>query len=84
MALQQRAIRERERGGSPVARLPIVALTANAMQGDRERCLDAGMEDYITKPLDRGDLARVLAAYRCGAKDASSATEPRELLAKSP
>jgi CheY-like chemotaxis protein len=47
---------------SPVTQLPIVALTANAMQGDRERCLAAGMDDYITKPLARSDLARVLEA----------------------
>jgi CheY-like chemotaxis protein len=49
---------------SPDTRLPIVALTANAMQGDRERCLAAGMDDYITKPLARSDLARVLEASR--------------------
>ncbi len=47
---------------SPATRLPIVALTANAMQGDRDRCLAAGMDDYITKPLARSDLARVLEA----------------------
>jgi signal transduction histidine kinase/CheY-like chemotaxis protein len=51
-------------GESPVSQLPIVALTANAMQGDRERCLAAGMNDYITKPLSRADLARVLEATR--------------------
>jgi CheY-like chemotaxis protein len=34
------------------------------MQGDRERCLSAGMNDYITKPLSRADLARVLEASK--------------------
>jgi len=38
----------------------IVAMTANAMQGDRERCITAGMDDYILKPLDLKDLKRVL------------------------
>lgn len=40
----------------------IVALTANAMQGDRERCLEAGMDDYIAKPLKKEDLALLLDA----------------------
>jgi len=42
--------------------IPIVALTASSMVGDRERCLAAGMTDYISKPLDPRELRRVLQA----------------------
>jgi two-component system sensor histidine kinase/response regulator len=48
---------EQERTG---CRIPIVAVTANAMEGDREQCLAAGMDDYISKPFNRGRLAEVL------------------------
>jgi signal transduction histidine kinase/CheY-like chemotaxis protein len=52
-----RALREREGGRKHT---PIIAMTANAMQGDRERCLRAGMDDYIAKPVLMSDLEQVL------------------------
>jgi len=57
-----RKIRKLECSGV-VTRVPIVALTAHAMKGDRERCMEAGMDDYITKPVRPLDLATVLARF---------------------
>jgi PAS domain S-box-containing protein len=67
------AIRKREDGK---ARVPIVAMTANAMKGDREHCLEVGMDDYVAKPVKAEELSaaldRVLAPARLAAGEESS------------
>ena len=59
--------RIRSQGGRG-AEIPIIATTAHSMAGDRERCLDAGMNDYVSKPLSRSDLERVLEVWVNGVR----------------
>jgi CheY-like chemotaxis protein len=68
------AIREKEHGGN--VHIPIIALTAHAMKGDRERCLEAGMDDYIPKPINPdtlfATLERMVKKFPRRAKDQDS------------
>ena len=58
-----REIRRREAAGELTGHLPIIALTANALVGDRERCLEAGMDEYLSKPLQAAQLQTMLAKH---------------------
>ena len=66
-----RAVRELD---GAVGRLPIVAMTANALAGDRERCLEAGMDDYVPKPVRADRLATVLERWLGAGFDEAAAT----------
>jgi CheY-like chemotaxis protein len=69
-----RAIRERHEWQS----LPIIAMTAHAMKGDRERCLRAGMNDYLSKPIRRDELFAKLEDWADGQGNKSKETDDDE------
>lgn len=55
--------REMEQDAGDGRHVPIIAMTANAMAGDRQKCLDSGMDDYLAKPVTRSELERTLARW---------------------
>ena len=78
-----RAIRERERSAG--GHLPVIALTARSRQEDRERCLAAGMDDFLAKPIQAADLwaatERVTGSRRPADRPGPGLLDPRVLLA---
>ncbi len=74
-------IREREK--ETAKRTPIIAMTAHAMSGDEQKCLDAGMDDYMAKPFAPEKLASILEKWGVGAK-AHAAEEPEAAKVDSP
>ncbi|MCD6325997.1 PAS domain S-box protein, partial [bacterium] len=74
------AIRKLERKAG--AHIPIIAMTANAMQGDRQKCLDAGMDDYVSKPVSSQSIAE--AVERWLASDEAAAVKQKRPKNKAP
>jgi two-component system, sensor histidine kinase and response regulator len=69
-------IRDREARRGRGARTPVVAMTAHAMKEDRQRCLSAGMDGHLSKPVTKCDLHTVLARYPVASPPSATVTAP--------
>ena len=80
------ATKQVRRPGSGVRnpRIPIIAMTAHAMKGDRERCLEAGMDDYVSKPIQPEALAAAIARWEGPEPEESAVEDPALPAAQSP
>jgi PAS domain S-box-containing protein len=70
-------IREMEADGQLPGRLPVIALTANAIRGDRERCLAAGMDDYLSKPFEARALMAIMGRFLSGPRETVADAAPQ-------
>ena len=70
------AIREIRRLGGELASIPVVAVTAHALQGSREKAIQAGMNDYLTKPIDQEQLLDKIAFWTTAVPDGRAADPP--------
>ncbi len=78
-----RIVRENEK--NKTRHIPIIAMTANAMAGDREKCLKSGMDDYLSKPLNRALLEQTLRKWLpAGARSKVAVSAPAPALAAAP
>lgn len=68
--------RELEHARKAPRRMPIIAMTANAMAGDRQKCLDAGMDDYLAKPVSRTELEQCIQRWKNAAMPLPAAAPP--------
>jgi len=66
------------RDNKKIAQIPVIAVTAQAMAGDREKCLQAGANDYISKPIDVDNLLNKLDKLKMEGSDSENGKRPRD------